>query len=73
MRRLGVIGGPVVQVHTTTTFAGRIRAWGLHQRSTDRLFVVTGLVRIVVFDKRVDSGSTGAVNEFIVSEKNPGL
>lgn len=68
-----IIGGPVVQVHTTTTFAGRIRAWGLHQRSTDRLFVVTGLVRIVVFDGRVDSGSTGAVNEFIVSEKNPGL
>ena len=54
-----IIGGPVVQVHTTTTFAGRIRAWGLHQRSTDRLFVVTGLVRIVVFDGRVD--------------KNPGL
>ena len=38
-----IIGGPVVQVHLTTTFAGRHRAWGLHQRSTDRLFVVSGL------------------------------
>ena len=27
------IAGPVVQVHITTTFAGRIRAWGLHQRA----------------------------------------
>ena len=68
-----IIGGPVVQVHTTTTFAGRIRAWGLHRRSTDRLFVVSGLVKFVVFDGRVDIGSSGAINEFIVSEKNPGL
>jgi dTDP-4-dehydrorhamnose 3,5-epimerase len=68
-----VIAGPVVQVHTTTTFPGRIRAWGLHQRSTDRLFVVGGLVKIVVFDGRLDSPTKGRVNEFTVSEKNPGL
>src|SRR5271156_3696462 len=48
----GMIGGPIVQVHTTTTFPGRIRAWGLHQASTDRLFVVDGLVSIVVYDGR---------------------
>ena len=46
---------PVVQVHVTTTLPGRIRAWGLHQKSTDRLFVVSGLVTIVVFDGRRDS------------------
>jgi dTDP-4-dehydrorhamnose 3,5-epimerase len=68
-----VIAGPVVQVHVTTTFAGRIRAWGLHQRSTDRLFVVSGLVKIVVFDGRHESPTKGSVNEFTVSEKNPGL
>ena len=68
-----IIGGPVVQVHTTTTFAGRVRAWGLHQRSTDRLFVVNGLVRIVVFDGRLDSPTCGHVNEFTLSEKTPGL
>jgi dTDP-4-dehydrorhamnose 3,5-epimerase len=68
-----VIGGPVVQVHVTTTLPGRIRAWGLHQRSTDRLFVVSGLVKIVVFDGRLDSPTRGYVNEFSVSEKNPGL
>ena len=64
---------PVVQVHTTTTFPDRIRAWGLHLRSTDRLFVVTGLVKIVVFDGREESPTRGVVNEFTVSEKNPGL
>jgi dTDP-4-dehydrorhamnose 3,5-epimerase len=45
----------------------------VHQNSTDRLFVVTGLVKIVVFDGRRGSPSLGRVNEFTVSEKNPGL
>jgi dTDP-4-dehydrorhamnose 3,5-epimerase len=67
------IGGPIVQVHTTTTFPGRIRAWGLHRRSTDRLFVVEGLVQIVVFDGRVGSATCGRLNVFTVSPKNPGL
>jgi dTDP-4-dehydrorhamnose 3,5-epimerase len=47
-----VLGGPIVQVHTTTTLPGRLRAWGLHQVGTDRLFVVSGLVKIVIFDGR---------------------
>jgi dTDP-4-dehydrorhamnose 3,5-epimerase len=64
---------PIVQVHITTTLAGRIRAWGLHQHSTDRLFVVRGLVSLVVFDGRTDSATYGACNEFVVSERNPGL
>ena len=64
---------PIVQVHVTTTEPGRIRAWGLHQHSTDRLFVVRGLVSIVVFDGRQSSATYGQVNEFKLSERNPGL
>ncbi len=64
---------PIVQVHITTTLPGRTRAWGLHQRSTDRLFVVCGLVSIVVYDGRTDSPTRGVLNEFKVSERNPGL
>jgi dTDP-4-dehydrorhamnose 3,5-epimerase len=68
-----LLEAPIVQVHVTTTFAGRIRAWGLHERITDRLFVVSGLVRIVVFDPREDSPTYRRVNEFMLGEKNPGL
>ena len=68
-----VMGSPVVQVHITTTFAGRVRAWGLHPLGTDRLFVASGLVKLVVFDGRRDSPTFGRLNEFVVSEKNPGL
>lgn len=68
-----VLGNPLVQVHITTTFQGRVRAWGLHQHVTDRLFVVSGLVKIVIFDGRKGSPTEGQINEFVVSEKNPGL
>jgi dTDP-4-dehydrorhamnose 3,5-epimerase len=54
-----VLDRPVTQVHVTTTYPERIRAWGLHQVSIDRLFVVAGLVKIVVFDGRHDSPSQG--------------
>ena len=68
-----VVGGPIVQVHLTTTLPGRHRAWGLHQRSTDRLFVVRGLVKFAVFDGRLGSPTYGSVNELTVSEMSPGL
>jgi dTDP-4-dehydrorhamnose 3,5-epimerase len=68
-----VLGEPIVQVHVTTTIPGRIRAWGLHRVATDRLFVVLGLVKIVVYDGRNDSPTRGSINEFTVSEKTPGL
>src|SRR5579862_3463901 len=68
-----IIGGPIVQVHLTTTLPDRKRAWGLHQRSTDRLFVVSGLVKFAVFDGRLDSPTYGCVNEVTMSETSPGL
>jgi len=67
------IVNPIVQVHVTTTLPGRVRAWGLHQRSTDRLFVVSGVVKIVLFDGRNDSPTRGQFNEFVVSERAPAL
>jgi dTDP-4-dehydrorhamnose 3,5-epimerase len=68
-----IIETPIVQVHMTTTLPGRVRAWGLHQHTTDRLFVVSGLVKFVVFDGRSGSPTFGEFSEFLVSEKNPGL
>ncbi len=68
-----IIKSPIVQVHVTTTLPGRVRAWGLHRQTTDRLFVVSGMVKIVVFDGRKDSPTFGRLNEFMVSERNPGL
>jgi dTDP-4-dehydrorhamnose 3,5-epimerase len=68
-----VLDQPIVQVHMTTTLPGRVRAWGLHRRSTDRLFVASGLVKIVCYDGRRESPTCGRINEFMLSDRNPGL
>jgi dTDP-4-dehydrorhamnose 3,5-epimerase len=62
-----------VQVHVTSTLPGRVRAWGLHERSTDRLFVVSGMVSIVVYDARHDSETFDAIKHFLIGDRSPGL
>ena len=68
-----VVDAPIVQVHMTTTLPGRIRAWGLHKLSTDRLFVASGLVNIVCFDTRNESPTFGCLNQVTLSDRNPAL
>ena len=69
----GVTDQPVVQVNLTVTFPGRVRAWGIHQKTVDRLFAATGSLNIVCFDGREDSPTHGAFNEFLLGGRNQGL
>jgi dTDP-4-dehydrorhamnose 3,5-epimerase len=69
----GVTDMPVAQVNLTTTFPGRIRAWGIHRNTIDRLFAASGSVCIVCYDGRRDSPTFGCANEFILGERNQGL
>ena len=64
---------PIVQVNLTNTFPGRIRAWGIHRRTVDRLFAASGAFCIVCYDGRRSSPTFGCVNEFMLGEKNQGL
>lgn len=64
---------PIVQVNLSTTFPGRVRAWGLHARTVDRLFVAAGAVKIVCYDGRIGSPTFGRLNEFWFGERNQGL
>ena len=69
----GLTDAPVVQVTLTTTFPGRIRAWGIHRFTVDRLFAATGSLCIVCYDGRRGSSTFGCVNEFMLGERNQGL
>lgn len=64
---------PVVQVNLTTTFPGRVRAWGLHRHTLDRLFASAGSLCIVCYDARRGSPTFGCVNEFHVGARNQAL
>jgi dTDP-4-dehydrorhamnose 3,5-epimerase len=64
---------PVVQINATTTFPGRVRAWGLHLRTEDRLFVHSGAIKIALYDARENSPTYGRVNELFFSDRTQGL
>jgi dTDP-4-dehydrorhamnose 3,5-epimerase len=69
----GVTEAPIVQVNLTTTFPRRIRAWGIHRYTLDRLFAATGSLCIVCYDGRRGSPTFGCVNEFHLGACNQGL
>ena len=50
---------------------GAIGAWSCHTRSVDRLFVNQGLLKVVLFDGRDDSPTSGLVSELDVGDARP--
>jgi dTDP-4-dehydrorhamnose 3,5-epimerase len=69
----GLTEAPIVQVNLTVTFPGRIRGWGLHRFTIDRLFAATRSLLIVCYDGRRTSSTFGRINEFMFGDRNPGL
>lgn len=65
--------GKVDQVFQSLLEPGSISAWHVHQRTTDRLFVSQGLVKIVLFDARQGSSTHGRVNEYRFGAVRPAL
>lgn len=61
------------QIFQVTLVGQGLSAWHVHLETTDRLFVNTGHVKIVLFDARHDSPTVGRVNEFRLGERRPGL
>jgi dTDP-4-dehydrorhamnose 3,5-epimerase len=69
----GMTDLPLAQINSTTTFPGQVRAWGIHQHITDRLFALTGSLCVVVFDGRTHSKTFGCINEFFIGARSQGL
>jgi len=69
----GLSEEPVVQVNLTVTFPGKVRAWGIHRHTVDRLYAATGSLCIVCYDGRRDSPTFGGINEFLLGGRNQGL
>lgn len=63
----------VSQVFAKTMPGHAISGWHAHQHTTDRLFVTSGQVRIVLFDARPGSRTRGTINEWVAGEQRPML
>lgn len=63
----------VDQVFVSTMMSGHLSAWHAHAKTTDRLFVVTGQFKIVLFDARKDSSTYGLLSEYKIGAQRPKL
>ena len=64
-------GLPVVQVYQSRLFPGALGAWSCHGKNIDRLFINQGHVKVVLFDGRDDSKTSGRINELHIGDTRP--
>jgi dTDP-4-dehydrorhamnose 3,5-epimerase len=64
---------PVDQIFQVVLVPGGISAWHAHGETIDRLFVIEGTARVVLYDAREGSPTRGLVNEFKLSALRPAL
>ncbi len=72
-RDWGLGDGTVDQVFQVTLFGQEVSAWHVHRFTTDRLFVTHGQMKIVLYDDRPRSPTTGLLNVFRLGSARPGL
>ncbi|HVZ99250.1 MAG TPA: dTDP-4-dehydrorhamnose 3,5-epimerase family protein [Caulobacterales bacterium] len=61
------------QVYVTQSFANVVKAWYRHRTQVDQLAAITGLVKLVLYDDRPESGTRGACDEILMGELAPKL
>lgn len=59
------------QAYMTTAYPGVVKGWHYHKIQTDSFIVVKGMMKVVLYDSRKDSGTYGEINEFFMGEHNP--
>jgi len=61
------------QVYMTTAYPGVVKGWHYHTLQTDNIAVVSGMMKLVLYDQREDSPTRGEVQEFFLGIHNPML
>jgi dTDP-4-dehydrorhamnose 3,5-epimerase len=58
------------QVYMTTNYPGVVKAWHYHQKQTDNVVCISGMIKLVLHDGRDDSSTKGETQEFFIGEHN---
>jgi dTDP-4-dehydrorhamnose 3,5-epimerase len=58
------------EVYFSTVYPGAVKGWHLHDRMTLNYAVVTGLIKLVLYDDRAASPTRGEVQEVFVGDSN---
>ena len=59
------------QAYITTTYPGVIKGWHMHLKQDDNVVCVRGMIKLVLYDGRVDSSTRGDVAEVFLGEQKP--
>jgi dTDP-4-dehydrorhamnose 3,5-epimerase len=59
------------QVYVTTTYPGVVKGWHYHRGQTDNVVCVNGMLKLVLYDAREKSPTSGQINEFFLGIHNP--
>ena len=58
------------EIYFSTVYPGAIKAWHLHSRMTLNYAVPAGMIKLVCFDSRPDSPTSGELMEIFIGELN---
>ena len=58
------------EIYFTVVYPGAIKGWHLHKRMTLNYAVVSGMVKLVLYDPRQDSPTKGEIQELFIGEDN---
>ena len=58
------------EIYFSVVYPGVVKGWHFHQRMTLNYAVVSGLIKLVLFDERKDSATCGEIQEIFIGESN---
>jgi len=59
------------QVYMTTAYPGAVKGWHYHKLQDDHFAVVSGMLKLVLYDDRLGSETRGEINEFFLGDHDP--
>lgn len=59
------------QVYMTTAYPGAVKGWHYHKKQHDNMVVVSGMMKIVLYDMRDTSPTRGELVEIFAGTHNP--
>ena len=61
------------QVYVTTTYPGVVKAWHKHEKQTDNLACIAGMIKLALYDARPGSPTFKEINQFYLGLHSPVL
>lgn len=61
------------QVYITVTYPDIVKAWYCHRLQIDQIVVVSGSIKLVLYDEREESASYGRLETLILTAQEPQL